>query len=134
MTTNTITTSSMVLFRRLIREGTRYNTFKYDPWWRTNVIQLFRDNKDVTDPNEIRSLQDKVKSYRYLIKSSKDLSELLDSYNIGLSSRQRVEKSSNRVGLTVPEWPEDRDRRIQKEIEESMQIGKKIDTDQFKKI
>ncbi|KAK5582513.1 hypothetical protein RB653_004098 [Dictyostelium firmibasis] len=133
MTSNGITTSSKVLFRRLVREGLRYNTFKFDPWWRTNVIQLFRDNKDVTDPNEIKVLQDKVKSYRYLIKSSKDLSELLDSYNIGLSSRQRVEKSSNRVGLTVPEWPEDRDRRIKREIEESMQIGKKIDTDQFKK-
>ncbi|EGC38226.1 hypothetical protein DICPUDRAFT_149107 [Dictyostelium purpureum] len=117
MTTTGITTSSIVLFRRLIREGYRYNSFKYDPWWRTNVIQLFRENKDVTDPVEIQKLQDKVKSYRYLLKSSKDLSELLDSWNIAIPSRQRIEKSSQRVGLKVPEWPEDRELRIQKEKE-----------------
>eukprot|EP01132_Coremiostelium_polycephalum_P000826 gene826-1033_t len=119
MSTTGITTSSLVLFRRIIREGMRYPSFRHNPWWRINIRENFKSNKDVTDPKEIKTLQDKIKSYRYLLKSTKDLQDLLEEHNIGLGSRERIEKSSARVGLKVPEWPEARDKRIKDRVVEN---------------
>jgi len=115
------TQSSMVLFRRLLREGHRYQEFHHNHWWRNQIRSTFRENKNVTDPIEIKRLQDIARSYRYSIKSTKDLTELLDSYNIGIASRERIEKSSQRVGLKVPEWPEARDKRIKDRKEKEAQ-------------
>ncbi|KAF2070713.1 hypothetical protein CYY_007967 [Polysphondylium violaceum] len=115
------TQSSMVLFRRLLREGHRYQEYHHNHWWRNQITATFRENRDVKDPNEIKRLQDIARAYRYNIKSSRDLSELLDSYNIGIASRARIEKSSQRVGLKVPEWPEDRDKRIKERKEKEAQ-------------
>ncbi|EGG22117.1 hypothetical protein DFA_02007 [Cavenderia fasciculata] len=106
------TSSSIVLFRRVIREGLRYRAFKQDSWWRNNVKELFRENKSVSDPKEIESLQSRVKSYRFYLKASKDIQNLLEEYNIGIPVRERLEKSSNRVGLKLPEWPEVREQQI----------------------
>ncbi|KYQ92528.1 hypothetical protein DLAC_06519 [Tieghemostelium lacteum] len=115
------TTSSLVLFRRIIREGSRFNGFTYGSWWRVNLRELFRENKNVSDPQQVKVLQDKTKSYRYFLKSSRDIQELLDSYNIGIPARERIEKSSARVGFKAPEWPEARDKRIQERIEQEKQ-------------
>ncbi|GAM19740.1 hypothetical protein SAMD00019534_029150, partial [Acytostelium subglobosum LB1] len=107
-----ITTSSLVLFRRVLREGLRYNAFKSDSWWRSNLREIFRENRNVDDPDKIRVLQDQVKTYRFYLKSTKDLQTLLEEYNIGIPVRERVEKSSKRVGLQLPDWPEERHRII----------------------
>ncbi|EFA78045.1 hypothetical protein PPL_08691 [Heterostelium album PN500] len=110
-----ITTSSLVLFRRLLREGLRYPAIKQDRWWRANVRESFRENKHVKDEQEIKILQDKVKSYRFYLKAAKDLQNLLEQYNIGIPTRDRIVKSSQRVGLQVPEWPEERHKKIEEE-------------------
>eukprot|EP01133_Synstelium_polycarpum_P001157 gene1157-1323_t len=90
----------------------RYDAFRQETWWRKNVAELFRENRDVKDQNQVKVLQDKVKSYRFFLKASKDLQTLLDDYNIGIPARDRIKKASRRVGLEVPEWPEEQQKRI----------------------
>ncbi|KAI8976101.1 hypothetical protein BDB01DRAFT_853396 [Pilobolus umbonatus] len=92
------------IYRQLLREVNRqYTKGINEPQLQQELKTIYHNNKSITDPKRIESLQRNAENVLTFLTSSRKHKELRAVYSaIVMEQKKKIELSANRVGLNLP--------------------------------
>lgn len=108
------------LYRSLCREIKR--TFHPRVNLRSTWISLIRKEfrQPITSPSTFETNFTRGEEYLHLLQSKNKQKELFEKYAVGgtIAERDYLRRISQRVGLTIPDFPDEKEKRIRKELQQ----------------